>query len=896
MNQPPAPEEVFFTWDDLKRLAHARKRELLWAFILSGFLAFAYCCLQKPKFLAQATLRHVSKIEEQTGSLKNALNFAGFSERDQGAAALIHSKKICRIVVEKLGLQAEIQETGLLSRLFSRCWKNLRAEVGAKIESGSAFSFKNVRYEGEEMLSLFIRFQEEDAFEVFDERKTSLGCGKIGVPFSWEEGVFCLEKASKTRSFSYFYPLKIHPWNEVVKSRLKRFRVVPLKDDKKVFNLTFEDSDRVLAARFINETMRAYQEYLKKENEERAHAELAYLEERQLELCHKLDRVLEEQAAYLKGNLGEEGFVGYKQELEMLELPKRTYTTKLFDLEFEEKRLEKKPSKEGAASVNPGSALHEKKLALNMEEAHQKASFLAREELEKVCAQIQETEHLLRCLKNREPLPASSLLSDPKSPMHIWVSGQGQDARDFSNYLEGHLQILSAKKKTLEENLSLRSSQIQELQGINLSSAQNFYVSYQNARDEIQNKVRQLVYVRDQIHLPDFELSSLGNLLQDSVGQAMVQKAADLSLKVRDQKNRSVKEIARFKEALETEKTFLLHRIDQTIELEKLKSRLIDEKITALQGVCLDLISKEKGLVEEKLKELSTKMDTLPEKWKKESRLHFEKELRMGIIEGISKIIESKNLHFKLFHVDARTIDEALPSLKPESPLIALFSCGAALLSAFSLFLFHVGKSITQGFPLSKEALAYYGFDACGSLSPYCHTVLKELSDKDLATLRNMAGFFKPGAKCVGLIGGKHPDFSFNLAALLSLQKKQVLLIHASFENSKTSKDAHGLWQYLEGVIPFPPVQKKQGYDFLPAGVANRYVPELLGRSSFSKLLRELDYDFILIYSTAEASSSEAGNLLNNLEAAIVAIKDERIPQLISYQKWDKPLAFVICG
>jgi hypothetical protein len=113
--------------------------------------------------------------------------------------------------------------------------------------------------------------------------------------------------------------------------------------------------------------MSAYQSYLKQENEELSDAQLAYLERRQDELSSKLDRVLQDQAAYLKENLGESGFIGLKEEVEMLAVPKEAYTTRLFDLEMEERRLEKR----GDLAANEEREISSKKAHLVKGGPHQ---------------------------------------------------------------------------------------------------------------------------------------------------------------------------------------------------------------------------------------------------------------------------------------------------------------------------------------------------------------------------------------------------------------------------------------------------------------------------------------------------------------------------------------------
>ena len=716
---------------------------------------------------------------------------------------------------------------------------------------------------------------------------------------------------------------------------------MPQKQDKNILSLSYAHPDRHTAARFLNVMMASYHDYLKKENDELASAQLAYLDKRQAELTSSLDRVLDEQSNYMKENLGRDGFVGLKEEVEMLAIPKQAYTSKLFDLEVEEKRLEKEreelpfvlstleerekddKSKKSAPALleSDQQRYQEQLLQISLKETEMKAAAPGQSELTHVIEEIKETELFIDRLEKRLELPTNSiLLKDAKNLVRIRVdeiqklkrdpAHKGADViakeKELVSYLLLHKQLLTDKKRALEENLSLRTSFNKELQGINLATAQNLYVSYQNQLDGIQSTIRQLLYLRDQILAPDFEMSSLGALLKDAVGQGLVQKAADIALQLRDQKNRSIKEIFRLKEALETEKTFLIHHIDQTIELEKLRTKLVEERIVSLQRICLDLIKKEKTLIEDKLGEISVKMEDLPEKWKLENHLRFKKELGMGVIDGISKIVETKNLHYNLFYVDSKPIDLAFAPKKLQPPKLFIFIFGGALLGAAASFMFYLVRGIARGFAVSAEALMHYGLNFCGKLSRFSDAAFKELGDGDLETLRRLASFISQQKRssqpiCVTILGGDSPNYAANLAELLALEQKRSLLIQCTFDKKVRPEEIPGLWHFLEGKIATVPLQRKRDFDFLPTGGNSRHAPELLARATFQRLLENLKpkYQFTLIYSTAKPSLSEAHVFLKYTDLLIVTASEEKIEELAPYKKWGaekgpQALAFVL--
>lgn len=909
-------EELLVTFADIKLLYKKHKNVLKKCALFSGLLALVFFAFKPPLYKATATFRQSTAQSDQGTNLKSILQAVGAGEVTRSAAPLMHSQKLGRPVVEKLGLQISVHEKGLISKLLSNFWGNLAADFGCGKKGPASFVFRDVVYEGRSDLNLYLRIPEEGIFEILDEKKHLISVSKIGERFTYKNISFSLVKARKRVSKKKIYSLKIKPWEEVLKRHIAHFKVAPQKQDKNLLVLTYADPDPRQAAQFLNAMMASYHHYLKQENDELASAQLAYLDKRQAELTSSLDLVLDEQSNYMKENLGKDGFVGLKEEVEMLTIPKQAYTSKLFDLEVEQKRLEGKTNARLPAAPllhNDQERYQEQLSQLTLEEVGLRASTLSESELAQIDKEIEETSHFLIRVKNGEELPLDfSLLKDPKSLARMWVdeikkaksetasepgSNVSSKEGELIRYLSSHLELLSARKRAVEENLSLRSSFNQELQGINLSTAQNLYVSYQNQLDAIQSKVRQLLYLRDQIHAPDFEVSSLGSLLEDAVGQSIVQKAADIALQLRDQKNRSIKEILRLKEALEMEKTFLIHHIDQTIELDKLRTKLVEERIGSLQKICLDLIHKEKQLVQEKLAEISVKMEDLPEKWKLENHLRFKKELSMGVIEGISKIVETKNLHYNLFYVDSKPIDAAYPPKRPQPSRLFLMLFSVGLSSASLLFVFYLIRGIAKGFAVSVESLMHYGLTVCGKLSIFAGAPLKELGDEDLETLRKLSSFItenrQQGASqrtslCVALVGGNSLDCASNLAELLGLEGKRILLIQSAFDRPVTPDQIPGLWHYLEAKIPTPPLQKRRSFDFIPTGGTSRHASELLSRASFKQLLDQAKtkYDIILINSTAKPTFSEAHLFLKYADALIVMTSDEKIDELSPYTRW----------
>lgn len=773
------PNEIHVCAADLKKIYRKHCSLLLQVGVCVFALTFFFFLLTPTRYTATATFKQAAAKEENSAALplKSILKSVGFSEAENGAASYMLSQRLMRSVIEELGLQVEVKKGNPFSKIFKRIRNNLCAELSFKISDPEPFVFRDVHYDGERPLFLYLSFHRNGRFDLFSEKKEKIGSGKIGEAYIQKELRFSVQKPPRHLSYKLLYPVAISPWAGVASEMQKKLEVRPSKLDKSVLQLKFSHPDRHMAALFLNRIMSVYQAHLQKENEELAEAQLRYLEKREGELGQKLEGTLCEHATYLQKNLGEKGFIGLDQEVEVLAAPRQDYTSKLFDLDLELERLEKK--------------------------------------------------------------------------------------------------------------VDSSSTTVREAQGMSLSGAQSLCLQYNNELDAIETKLRQLRFLREEIPAPQFELSSLATVLDDSVSREMVQKASTIALQLKDEKNHSLKEVVRLHEALCTQKNFLAQHVDQTIELSHLRKKILEEKIASLQHLCLDLLKKEKGLIQEKLNALGVQMEDLPEKWRLENQLEFKKELGMKMIEGINALVESKNLGYHLFHVSSKPIDAALAPLLPNRPGLFLFSLLGAFAGAGGFFLFFLSRSFIKGFPVTLQGLAVQKIPCAGTLSRCCATPLPELGLKDLEVLRALTHFASP-YRCISIIGGEGTDYSPCLAELLALQNKRVLLVRLSFEGLVPAHHVPGLWHYLEEEVDYPLIRQKGNFDFLPTGGTTRHATELLRRPRFAEYLSQMkkNYDLVILYTTSSLNGSGAHALFDYSDALIATLKEERIDDLKRYREW----------
>lgn len=323
----------------IKWLYRSLREKIKKFFILGCIAIFIYLILKNPpSYLAEATFKQSQNRSDDIIQLQSFLQNIVRQPADSDAITLMNSKKILRKVVEELGLQIVVNEKGFVSSIFANMFRNLAAELKIFVEDPESFEFSHVKSNQEKPFSFYLKFLSPECFEVFDEKQQPIAKGKLKESIQLSRLSFILEKTPKTVSYKKMYPAAVIPWNQSVLGLQKSLTLKPGKADKSLICLSYRSPCRHLSSEVLNSLMGQFQNYLKEEHEEIANAQLAYLEKRQHYLGEEFNKALENHAAYLAQNLGKNGFVGIAQEIEMLSVPKESYTSKLFDLDLELKR------------------------------------------------------------------------------------------------------------------------------------------------------------------------------------------------------------------------------------------------------------------------------------------------------------------------------------------------------------------------------------------------------------------------------------------------------------------------------------------------------------------------------------------------------------------------------
>ncbi|MBS0627161.1 MAG: hypothetical protein JSS09_02995, partial [Verrucomicrobia bacterium] len=446
--------------------------------------------------------------------------------------------------------------------------------------------------------------------------------------------------------------------------------------------------------------------------------------------------------------------------------------------------------------------------------------------------------------------------------------------------------------KGYTKQVALISQKDPDLQGVTPEVAEKLCVEYNQQWDLLRMNIEQLTRLQKQIFKSDFEITSLGGVLTDPVSQEMIQKAGRIALELQDVDNHSSKDQERMLNNLEGQKRFLSQHLMQLLETQKLKARLLKEKIFSLQETSARLLTVEKDLIVHQLTSLQHKMESLPEKWKRENRLVMQKDLSLGMLEGLTQLTESKNVQHQLFYVESKPIDLACVPMKPTREFIVLQGILVGILLCFFVGMKDCMRWLSQGLAITEDSASRLGVAFCGFLPLFFRSSLEESKGKDKEVLRKAAAFIvslkkKDKGISVALLS-QASSFASSIASLLYLQGLKVLLIECSPSLLKKEK---GLYDYLKGEASINILQEK-GFDRISSGGYEGHFVELLFRGNFGKLVSDnvLTYDVVLLSVEANPSDSIMDPIKAQTDALVIHAED------VFYDKVgkDKKIAVVL--
>jgi tyrosine-protein kinase Etk/Wzc len=928
------PEEKFFSPSDLAWLFR-KKKQTLWRISLLFSIAAAIAVFfMSPFYKIEATFKESSEYKEPQGLLKDLVSNMGWPAGAPQANALMKSSQVIKPLISRLGLQARIAENGVFRRVLIIVCDTFRAELGCHLADRDTFRFSSLVYEGEKPLNCSIRFLDRNRFQIRRHQSSVEGC--IGEMVKIGNLSFSIMHLSKNLKIGIDYRLTISPWMDIAIDLRKNLRIAALKTNQSIYHLSLLTRDRFLGTEILNGLMHEYQNYLKRDHDQVAHLQLAYLEERQDHLFDKLRRDYDEHARYLQKNVGDRGFIRADQETAALLKPYRELFSKSFSLDLEMDRLSACPQNPVHSLVGVatpiGETIHQ--LRQSVQQLEGQRDLLAaslyfqpsvsrrcvaqdRDELQKVRCDLETAERALQEIENRRIDALSlELFHDPDRILQSWaeqINKEGDEPKDLIAYLNSLVRLFSVQEKILLERQVHPLSQSSELFGIDLDMARQLLIQASQNLDGSKASIEHYRHLLSQIDNPSFELSSLSAALRDPASQRFLSQAADLHWEMEDESHHSEKEVHRIQGESSLQRKVLKGHLEQMIVVEQLNSSIYQDKIAALQQISLDCINRqisveneqivslvqqrkesllrEKQILASKMQELRSKMNELPGKWREENLLKLKTELGVKVMLSVAQFVESKTIGQNLHHVESKPLDLAVPPRLPERPYLFVFLLAGGCIGLTMSFLYFFFKALYRGFPASWRMLQSLHYPYVGSISFHADgSDMDHLPDRDLESLRKLLVKIDsaPQRKRIGLFAGQGPDYSHSLAHLLAQSGRKVLLLSCDFSTNSSQEDFPGLVQAISGSAPALPIRRCQDYDFLPSGGYSRFGAELIRSATFADLIERLTpaYDHILLFSRSELDSAQCESLLRVNQAAIVTIVEEPIELLTPFIQW----------
>lgn len=957
-------DESVVTLIDLFHIFKTHRVAILFGALICCIFTAGFALSRPVLYNIEGTFKDKGKTNSGISTLSLLLN-TNSNQTEGEALATIKSRKFMEKLIYRRGLQGLLVKMEPRFDLFGTIPEHLLVEYAHFMhikhpvlpDHPPTIWLQDVAYNDEISKSFTISFLNEEVYEIFDQRNKSLGQNELGMKFIGDDFAFNLTRKSSEPLAGTSWYLELMPLQSVSDLLLGTLTIQSDPNDRNLLHIKLLHTNRHVGTEILNSMMLIYQEHIRQEQKRISQEQIVYLEKRQQEMGEKLRKMMSTHAENMAKGISKSGFLNSLRAIEFYSNSQTLYQQKLYDIELSVRRLNK-AQEEGYAfyevTGDPGvinQALAEIRmlkqqsdsldLALKNGYSNRINTFsdtfteqLA--DLEKIKYLALESKRLLNGLEDRHrDLPRVELLmNEPKFAVKTWhdkllvaqnnldnaFSNEDKEAgleelkhvrENFTAYLKNLIHLFDVQEKVIQERLAFQQSPQQEFQGIDVNTSRELYFNYNRALNDVQANIRQLDFMIEQLKMPGFEITSLSSIQNDFITNEMISKASQIVQSIKDQNNRSAKEIERLKDQLNIQKEFLSQHLNQAILLQKLKEEFIKEKIGTLQSVTLGLLRQQISILEKHMEDyiamrlkdlqqetallgkhqedLRQEMKDLPGKWVEERLIDQQLLINQKMVEELASLVESKNLSSNLEILQSQPQDFAVPPLHPKSPRALLYAAFGAFVGAFITFTFFIVRSSLFGIRVSESNLKANQLHVSGMLTTKAEHSSKEvLLDQDLDTLRRMIAYMTSTQSLKGqslvLLNGAGIDYSFHLAELMSKRGFKVIVIPINFKSREKPSDA-GLIQYLEGHVREPQITNEGTFDCIYEGGASRFTAELMGSPRFKLLLNQLQerYDWVIVVSDVMPASGQAEVLIKIFDHAAVNLMHENISDLKFY-------------
>jgi uncharacterized protein involved in exopolysaccharide biosynthesis len=965
-NNRSSKHEFLISLQDILYIVKRNRKKIVFAIVLFATLASLYTLSKPISYTAESSFREKSRAQAGVGKSFTELLVGVTASQESEAAAVMKSRDLISILIRRLGLQGKLIERGStqgrIKNIYDNLWVQLayltKRERPIFKEESPNLILQGIEYTGEQPLVLTVKFLTDDTFTI-NGPGISNETRWLGAPILEDSFRFTfIHSGSKPLKDRIFF-LTLMPMDLLANKLSKSIKIKPDKLDKTLLILSYTDQKRSQAKKVLNELMAVYQDHLKDEHNKAAQMQLEYLHARQEESFEKQIELMEAHALSLADDISTTGIADTEKEMEFFLKQQQQYAYKLDNIILEIKRLEHSLNTDSEASSlvvlnNERSPVHQllqnsyelkqqrDSLSLALRQHNKKSPKETEEnfiqqanDLEDICTQSDELGKIILSLAEDKPLDTQSFktFQDPQLLINHWYHKIEQigskdekihQKEQFLSYLNNLYSLFEVHRKLLEERLAHHYNPQQQFEGISLETASQLYMIYSKEYDKLEGDVRRDNFILTQMEDPAFEICSLASVLDDSVSRDIIKKSSELSILLRDENNRSHREHERVRGELEIQKRFLKAHLSQSVQIIKLNTELIQEKMLALQNVMLGLIHQnisvlqkqitdyissrldylyqEQELINKHLTDLHQRMARIPNKWVWEQIVKRSLTMNQTLAEEITRLVEGKNISHHLEIIQSAPIDQAYTYVLPDSPKLALFVLIGAFIGSFFSVSFLVTQALVTGVRASEENLKLAGQQVAGYLSSRCvENRNTPLLDQDLETFRRITTFLKElnpqagKAPTVLLVQGCGIDYAPILFEFLNKKGFKVLTLPLTFDQPTNPNSLPGLLQYLQDSSKLPKITKHDYCDSIATGGIHRFASDLVDSSVFTNLISKLrsEYDFIFAITKACPVSAEADSLIPHFDAALVTLINESITDLNSYFDQNKPTIFV---
>lgn len=885
-------KDVFFTSSDVYALFKNHKKKLLAIFFFSFLFVLAFFVTKSPMYKAEALFQIVDEEKNDAGIFEKMPVKMGLSEKKLPIGLML-SKKIIVPIIKQLGLQVYIKERDLKEELFTNARHNFFVEIDSASFEKKGFSFSQIEFTGRIKKYYYLRFIDQNHFEILDLEKKVLSAGKVDSKCTVENVSFVLDRVPDCLSTEYFYPITFIPIKNVYESLLKKLSIEPDKNADSLLQIRCKYNNPFIAQQIVNGIMLSYKNFLQEEAESISDMEMDYLQKKRTRLFGDLERLLNKAVAFQKKQIENQNPFPIEEKMEKILEP------------FNK-------SKEKLTLINA-------KLKSLSKESHQYLPTYFTE-LKKIQSNIEE-------LKGEKELYALNLSSKKldKNPLFSYLGMNFSekiktDSNDEIRLIDAEMdrlkknesvtkslekiKLLSLRRKLLEKRAQIEAYD-STLEGIDAKTAKTLLAQSYLALDEVQSNILKLRELKKQVEM-GCELISLSGRIKNPLLQDMIKGVHKLSLKLKDKSSLTTKEEERCLQELECLKKAFVESLDQQEQLEELMqekqiSRIkklnitiqdrLDQQIALSNLKKKELISSyhvelssEKQALEKHLDDLAKEMSLIPDQWKLEKELKLKTKMVLSTLDSLGKVLEEKSFLSQLKKVQSKPVDKAELYFLQERPLLFFLSFAFALFCTLFSFLVLFLKRCLYGFSLSKELLQIYGQDVLGSFSDE-NKVLYE-------TANFIIGNLKEKEKIVSLIQNSK-EYVKKLCSVFMKRGYKVIIVDGSGYLEKK-----GWIDHLENNTPLSIEKTKFGH-FLYMGKRKNTLLEHISSLAFLNMMHKLkkEYDLILLACDANPSSLEARATLAFSDQVILTITKETLHEVESFLHWSrkgKKLGFLI--